>query len=92
MGQAYRTGPDAAIKHRESKRSRVHWTDRSRGPIIPAMDVRAQWYDVVAARISRRRFDGRPVPAELREQLELFCDGASAPPGSPIRPLRGRTP
>jgi nitroreductase len=47
------------------------------------MDVRAQWYDVVAERISRRRFDGRPVPAELREQLEVFCDGASAPAGEP---------
>ncbi len=50
------------------------------------MDVRAQWYDVISTRISRRRFDGRPVPAELREQLEVFCDGASAPAGAPDSP------
>ena len=54
------------------------------------MDVRAQWYDVISTRISRRRFDGRPVPAELREQLEVFCDGANAPAGepdsAPVRP------
>jgi hypothetical protein len=50
------------------------------------MEVRAQWYDVISRRISRRRFDGRPVPAELREQLEVFCDGASAPAGAPDTP------
>ena len=47
------------------------------------MDVRADWYDLLSKRISRRRFDGRRVPAELREQLEVFCDGASAPAGAP---------
>ncbi len=66
------------------------------GPACPSplscrsMDVRAQWYDVLSTRISRRRFDGRPVPAELREQLEVFCDGANAPAGepdsAPVRP------
>jgi hypothetical protein len=50
------------------------------------MDVRAQWYDLLSMRISRRRFDGRPVPAELREQLEVFCDGANAPAGAPDSP------
>ncbi len=59
------------------------WTAGLRPPIIPTMDVRAQWYDVLASRISRRRFDGRAVPPELREQLEVFCDGASAPAGAP---------
>ena len=47
------------------------------------MDVKVDWYDVLSRRMSRRRFDGRPVPAELREQLEVFCDGASAPAGGP---------
>ena len=50
------------------------------------MDVRAQWYDVISTRISRRRFDGRSVPPELREQLEVFCDGANAPAGAPDSP------
>ena len=59
------------------------WTAGLRPPIIPTMDVRAQWYDLLASRISRRRFDGRAVPPELREQLEVFCDGASAPAGAP---------
>ena len=62
------------------------WTRVSLLPIIAVMDVRAQWYDVISTRISRRRFDGRPVPAELREQLEVFCDGASAPAGAPDSP------
>jgi hypothetical protein len=47
------------------------------------MDVKPEWYDQIARRISRRRFDGRVVPAELRERLEVFCDGASAPAGGP---------
>jgi Putative TM nitroreductase len=47
------------------------------------MDVRTDWYDLLGKRTSRRQFDGRSVPAELREQLEVFCDGASAPAGAP---------
>lgn len=47
------------------------------------MDVRDEWYDAIAARVARRRFDGRPLSAELRERLEVFCDGASAPAGGP---------
>lgn len=50
------------------------------------MDVRIQWYDVLSTRISRRRFDGRSVPPDLREQLEVFCDGANAPAGAPDSP------
>jgi nitroreductase len=46
------------------------------------MELKPDWYDVIARRMSRRRFDGRPVPAELREQLEEFCDGANAPAGT----------
>lgn len=38
---------------------------------------------MIGRRISRRQFDGRAVPDELREQLEVFCDGASAPAGGP---------
>jgi hypothetical protein len=48
-----------------------------------AMDVKAEWYEVIARRMSRRRFDGRPVAEEVREQLEVFCDGASVPAGEP---------
>jgi hypothetical protein len=47
------------------------------------MDVRPDWYEMIGRRTSRRQFDGRAVPAELREQLEVFCDGASAPAGAP---------
>jgi hypothetical protein len=50
------------------------------------MDVRAQWYDALSTRISRRRFDGRSVPPDLRERLEVFCDGANAPAGAPDSP------
>jgi len=53
---------------------------------MAAMDVKAEWYEQIARRMSRRRFDGRPVPGELREQLEVFCDGASAPAGGPGSP------
>ena len=66
--------------------------DGASGPECPsplssrAMDVRAQWYDLLSTRISRRRFDGRSVPPELREQLEVFCDGANAPAGAPDSP------
>ncbi len=42
------------------------------------MDVRAEWYDQIAQRISRRRFDGRRVPGEPRKRLEEFCTGAGA--------------
>lgn len=47
------------------------------------MDVKAEWYDAIASRMSRRRFDGRTVAGELRERLEEFCDGASKPAGGP---------
>ena len=47
------------------------------------MDLKPEWYDAISRRISRRRFDGRPVPPDLREQLEVFCDGANAPAGAP---------
>ena len=47
------------------------------------MDVRPEWYEMIGRRISRRQFDGRAVSAELRERLEVFCDGASAPAGAP---------
>jgi len=50
------------------------------------MDVRPEWFDVIDRRISRRQYDSRGVPEELREQLEVFCDGASAPAGAPGSP------
>ncbi len=50
------------------------------------MDVRPEWYEMIGRRVSRRLYDGRSVPPELREQLEVFCDGASAPAGSPGSP------
>ena len=62
------------------------WTPRLRPPIVAAMDVRPEWYEMIGRRISRRQFDGRAVSAELRERLEVFCDGASAPAGAPGAP------
>jgi hypothetical protein len=50
------------------------------------MDVRPEWYEMIGRRTSRRQFDGRAVPAEVRERLEVFCDGASAPAGAPGSP------
>jgi nitroreductase len=50
------------------------------------MDVRPEWYDAIGRRTSRRLFDGRAVPADVRERLEVFCDGASAPAGLPGSP------
>jgi len=50
---------------------------------MTSMEVRSEWYDMIARRVSRRRFDERAVSAELREQLEVFCDGACAPAGGP---------
>ena len=50
------------------------------------MDVRPEWYEIIGQRISRRQYDGRPVPDDLRERLEVFCDGASAPAGAPGAP------
>jgi nitroreductase len=47
------------------------------------MDIKAEWYEVIPRRTSRRRFDGRGIGDELRELLEVFCDGASAPAGEP---------
>ena len=47
------------------------------------MDVRPEWFDIIGRRISRRQYDERAVPDEIREQLEVFCDGASAPAGVP---------
>jgi nitroreductase len=47
------------------------------------MDVRPEWFDMIGRRISRRQYDERAVPGETREQLEVFCDGASAPAGVP---------
>jgi nitroreductase len=46
--------------------------------MMARMDVKAEWYDQIPRRISRRRYDGRPVAGELREQLGEFCAGASA--------------
>jgi nitroreductase len=43
------------------------------------MDLKDEWYDAIGVRMSRRRFDGRPVASELRRQLEAFCAGAGAP-------------
>jgi nitroreductase len=50
------------------------------------MEVRPEWYEMIGRRVSRRQFDGRSVPPELRERLEVFCDGASAPAGAPGAP------
>lgn len=50
------------------------------------MDVRPEWYDAIGRRTSRRLFDGRAVPPDIRERLEVFCDGASAPAGAPGSP------
>jgi len=46
------------------------------------MDVKAEWYDLIPRRISRRRFDGRPVTGELRERLDEFRAGTGASVGS----------
>jgi hypothetical protein len=48
------------------------------------MDVKAEWYDMIPRRISRRRFDGRPVSGEQRERLEELC----ASPGVDEAPTR----
>ncbi len=50
------------------------------------MDLRPDWFDMIGRRVSRRLYDDRDVPEELREQLEVFCDGASAPAGAPGSP------
>jgi nitroreductase len=67
----------------QAYRNACLWTAPRRPPIIARMDLKAAWYDAIPERMSRRRFDGRPLAAELREQLEVFCDGASAPAGAP---------
>ena len=58
-------------------------TPRLPPPIVAPMDVRPEWYEMIGRRISRREFDGRTISPELRERLEVFCDGASAPAGAP---------
>ena len=49
------------------------------------MDVRAQWYDVLVKRISRRRFDGRSVPPSSASSSRC---SATAPTRRPERPTR----
>jgi nitroreductase len=50
---------------------------------MTSMEVRAEWYEMIARRVSRRSYDEREVSAGLREELEVFCDGACAPAGGP---------
>ena len=38
----------------------------------PSLDP--AWYDVIARRVSRRRFDGTPIPAEAAASLSSLCD------------------
>ena len=65
----------------------VHWTAADAAAYHAAMDLKAEWYEMIAARTSRRRFDGRPVAPELRERLEAFCACVRDAPGqaSPVR-------
>jgi hypothetical protein len=42
------------------------------------MELKPAWFDAIATRISRRRYAGREVPAELRDRLAAFCAEAGA--------------
>ncbi len=61
----------------------VHWTAADAAAYHAAMELKAEWYEMIAARTSRRRFDGRPVAPELRERLEAFCAVTDPPAGEP---------
>ena len=52
---------------------------------MSVMDIDPEWYEQIPRRVSRRRYDGRPVDAGARRQLEALCAGAGAPSGWPGR-------
>ena len=82
-------GP-AGARGATTPRARRRWTRAALPPIIPTMDVRAQWYDVIAS--ASRGAASTAAPCRPSSASSSRCS-ATAParrPGRPTRPPSSR--
>ncbi len=46
---------------------------------LPRFRIEPSWFDAIATRVSRRRFDGRPVRSEAIQRIDAACRTVSEP-------------
>ena len=52
---------------------------------LPRFRIEPSWFDAIARRASRRRFDGRPLPPEAVERVDTVCRSVSEAAGGGVR-------
>ncbi len=55
---------------------------------LPRFRIEPRWFDAIATRVSRRRFDGGPVRSEAVERIDAACRTVSEPAGTAARAVR----
>lgn len=57
-----------------------------------SFDTDLAWFEAIATRASRRRYDGEPVRPEALQSIEDACRRASALPGEGVRAVAVNAP
>jgi hypothetical protein len=52
---------------------------------LPRFPIAPSWFDAIATRASRRRFDGRPVQGEALGRIDAVCRSVSAAAATDVR-------
>ena len=55
---------------------------------LPRFKLEPAWFDAIAIRASRRRYDGQPVRPDALERIDAVCRTVSEPVGTGVRAVR----